>query len=103
MILLCFETQVLCGLERLHALGRRCSVDLQCYATSSSAATATVVTTVMVAWLARWQANEPGLHYYVPEVPSEQETFLNRCCRKTVPCCCVVELGVTGCQLVPAC
>ena len=70
--------QVLCGMDRLLALGRRCGLHLQCHATASGEATAAVVGSVAAAWLARWQAADPGLHYSVADEPSEQESFLTR-------------------------
>jgi hypothetical protein len=70
--------QVLCGMDRLLALGRRCGLHLLCHATATGEATAAVVASVAAAWLARWQAADPGLHYSVADEPSEEEAFLTR-------------------------
>lgn len=71
--------QVLCGMGQLQALGQRHGLHLQCHTSTSIETTAAVVSSVAQAWLARWQATDPGLHYAVPEVPSEEEAFLTRC------------------------
>lgn len=70
--------QVLCGTERLLALGRRAGLRLQCHATTSAASTAAVVDSVARAWLAKWQASGPGMQYAVAEAPTEEEAFLTR-------------------------
>ena len=70
--------QVLCGTERLLALGRRCGLQLQCHATTSAAGTAAVVDSVARAWLAKWQAGGPGQQYAVAEEATEEEAFLTR-------------------------
>ncbi len=70
--------QVLCGTERLLALGRRYGLRLQCHATASTEATAAVVGSVARAWLERWRSTDPGLHFTVSEQPSEEESFLTR-------------------------
>ncbi|PRW45191.1 hypothetical protein C2E21_6279 [Chlorella sorokiniana] len=73
-----FQAQVLCGTERLLALGRRAGLRLQCHATTSAAGTAAVVDSVARAWLAKWQAGGPGMQYAVAEAPTEEEAFLTR-------------------------
>ncbi|KAL4448291.1 hypothetical protein ABPG75_005510 [Micractinium tetrahymenae] len=73
-----FQAQVLCGTERLLALGRRCGLRLQCHATTSTEATAAVVGSVARAWLAQWRSSDPGLQYAVAEEPPEEEAFLTR-------------------------
>lgn len=75
--------QVLCGTDRLLALGRRCGLHLQCHATTSGESSAAVVGSVARAWLARWQAADPGLHYSVAEAPPEEESLLTRWARGT--------------------
>lgn len=70
--------QVLCGTERLLALGRRCGLRLQIHATTDAAASAVVVGAVASAWLARWRGMEPGMQYSVVEAPTEEEAFLTR-------------------------
>lgn len=69
---------MLCGTERLLALGRRVGLRLQCHATTSVAGTAAVVGSVSQAWLAKWQAGGPGVQYAVAEAPTEEEAFLTR-------------------------
>lgn len=70
--------QVLCGTERLLALGRRVGLQLQCHACTGGGATAAVVAATVRAELARWQALDPALQYSVPEDPSQEEAFLTR-------------------------
>jgi hypothetical protein len=70
--------QVLCGMERLLALGRAHGLHLQCHATTTVTATSTVVSHALRAALAKWQASDPGLHYAVPDEPSDTEAFLTR-------------------------
>lgn len=70
--------QVLCGTERLVALGRRCGLHLQCHATSADAATAAVVGSTVRAWLERWKTAGPSMQYTVAEVAGPEETFLAR-------------------------
>lgn len=70
--------QVLCGTERLLAVGRQCGLRLQCHATASTEATAAVVSSVARAWLEQWRSSDPGLHYAVAEQPTEEESFLTR-------------------------
>ena len=70
--------QVLCGMDRLLALGCRCGLRLQCHATTRGEATAAVVGSVVRAWLARWHAADPGLHYVVADEATEEEAFLTK-------------------------
>ncbi len=69
---------MLCGTDRLLALGKRCGLHLQCHATTGGEASAAVVTAVARAWLAQWQAADPGMHYAVSEAASGEEAFLTR-------------------------
>lgn len=72
------DLQVLCGTEQLLALGRRCGLRMQCHATASTDATATVVGSVARAGLAQWRSSAPGLQYALAEHPPEEESFLTR-------------------------
>jgi hypothetical protein len=71
-------TQVLCGVDRLLALGRGRGLHLQVHATTSGEGTAAVVASVLRAGLASWQAADPTPHYAVADEPGEEESFLTR-------------------------
>ena len=71
-----FQSQLLCGTDRLLGLAHSLGLQLQCYAVTDAAATQAIVGAITRAYLVQWCQLEPSWQYPMADVAPEEETFL---------------------------